>query len=59
MRYAIRKQDTTTTYGVFWGDTLVEGGFRGRADAWDALDWFREHHPDGPENAREIAGWWS
>ena len=59
MKYTIRKQDTiTTTYGVFWGETLVEGGFSGRADAWDAIDWLREHHPEGPEKVREVNGWW-
>ncbi len=57
MTYSIRKQDTITTqYGVFWGETLVEGGFRGRAAAWDAIDWLREHHPDGPEEVREADG---
>ena len=36
MTYAIRKQDTiTTNYGVYWGDTLLEGGFLHRSDAWD------------------------
>ena len=60
MTYSIRRQqDTITTqYGVYWGDTLVEGGFSGRADAWDAIDWLREHHPEGPEKVREVNGWW-
>ncbi len=61
MTYTIRRQqDTITTqYGVYWGETLVEGGFSGRADAWDAIDWLREHHPEGPEKVREVEGWWS
>ena len=60
MTYSIRKQDTiTTNYGVFFGNTLVEGGFRDRSSAWDSLEWFKENHPNGPENVREVAGWWT
>ena len=57
MSYAIRKQDTITTqYGVFWGETLVEGGFRDRSRAWDSLEWFQTYHPNGPKKVHEIAG---
>ena len=59
MTYAIRKQDTiTTNYGVYWGDTLLEGGFLHRSDAWDALEWFQTYHPNGPKKVHVIAGWW-
>lgn len=56
MTYTIRKQDTITrNYGVFWGVTLVEGGFRSRSMAEDVGDWWQENHPEGPfvtEDAR-------
>jgi hypothetical protein len=60
MTYSIRRQqDTITTqYGVYWGDTLVDGGFRDRSCAWDSMEWLRVNHPNGPEKVREIAGWW-
>ena len=59
MTYAIRKQDTITrNYGVFWGETLVEGGYRDRSMAEDLREWLEENHPNGPENVREVAGWW-
>lgn len=49
MTYTIRKQDTITrNYGVFWGVTLVEGGFRSRSMAEDVADWWQENHPEGP-----------
>lgn len=55
MTYAIRKQDTITrTFGVFWGATLVEGGFSTRSMAEDVADWWQENHPNGP-NAEQIA----
>jgi hypothetical protein len=58
MTYTIRKQDTITrNYGVYWGATLVEGGYSTRSAAEDSRDWFEENHPNGPENAREVAGW--
>lgn len=59
MTYTIRKQDTATrTYGVFWGDTLVAGGYADRSDAEDMQEVFQRKHPTGPENIREVNGWW-
>lgn len=50
MTYTIRKQDTITrNYGVFWGVTLVEGGFSTRSMAEDVADWWQENHPNGPD----------
>jgi hypothetical protein len=58
MTYTIRKQDTITrNYGVFWGATLVEGGFRDRSTAEDTQEWYQTNCPDGPGEYREFAGW--
>ena len=59
MTYTTRRQDTITRqYGVFWGDTLVEGGFSDLSYARDSMEWFQEFHPNGPEKVREVNGWW-
>ena len=59
MTYTIQRDSVTAlTYGVFYGDRLVDGGHVGRSDAWDSLEWFQRHYPTGPLH-RVVAGWWS
>jgi hypothetical protein len=58
MTWTIRKQDTITrNFGVYWGATLVEGGFSGRGEAGDWCDWFQENYPNGPESPRVVPMW--
>lgn len=53
--HEVRVTDAESTWSIWWEsdgalDVYVTGSYDNRPQVIEALDWFQQNHPDGPDS---------